>query len=60
MKVDAVKTSPPVGIIMLSVQIIPPLSGMLNCRFGLSSCSCTMSPDQATQAQMSPFASRPE
>ena len=36
MYVDAVGTLPPVGISMLSVQIIPPVSGTAHLSFGLS------------------------
>ena len=50
-------TLPPVGMNMLSVQIMPPLSGTAHLSFGLSGTSCTMSPDHATAAARSPCAS---
>jgi hypothetical protein len=35
MKTDAVYTSPPFGISMLSVQMMPPASGTTNLRLGV-------------------------
>ena len=60
MYVEAVKTSPPVGINMLSVQMLPPVSGTFQTRFALSADSWTTSPDQDIAAVRSPFASGPE
>jgi hypothetical protein len=50
MYVDAVGTLPPVGISMLSVQMIPPSFGIAHLSFGLSARSWIMSPDHATEA----------
>ena len=55
MKVDAVKTSPPFGISMLSVQMWLPVSTTVNSTFGLSIPAAT-SPDHAIAAQTFPVA----
>src|SRR6266540_2589297 len=60
MYTEAVYTSPPCGIIMLSVQIAPPVVGRLYFRCLLSACSWTTSPDHANAACRSPFARIPE
>ena len=60
MYVDAVKTSPPFGISMLSVQMSPPDSGRFQTRFALSAESWTTSPDHDIAAARSPFESGPE
>src|SRR4029078_1273028 len=54
MYVDAVGTLPPVGMIMLSVQMIPPLVGSAHFRFGFDESSWKMSPDHAIAAARSP------
>ena len=43
------------GIIMLSVQSIPPSEASANRSDGLSICAWTMSPDQAIATTVSPF-----
>ncbi len=57
MYVDAVGTLPPVGMSMLSVQIIPPSFGIAHLSFGLSARSWTTSPDHATDAANVPVVS---
>ena len=57
MYVEAVGTLPPVGMSMLSVQIIPPSFGIAHLSFGLSASSWTTSPDHATDAAKVPFVS---
>ncbi len=53
MYVEAVGTLPPVGMSMLSVQMIPPALGITHFSFG--SPRFTMSPDQAMLAARSPL-----
>ena len=52
------RTLPPVGMSMLSVQIIPPSFGIAHLSFGLSARSWTMSPDHATRRRECPVRQR--
>ena len=58
MYVDAVGTLPPSGMSMLSVQMIPPFSGIGPLELRVLGTSWTTSPDHATHAARSPFDER--
>ena len=45
----------PLGITIVSYQLIPPSSGITNWMSGRSYCICTTSPDQAMHATKSPL-----